>query len=322
MKVDQASVAMCASHSFSCAYETSSETVTSFRTVFDNVAGLPAHAASDPAKREEEQEKLLLMFESLLARLLALISDQPGGAAVDPGALLKSTDSPVPNGGVIERTTTTTTYTSLHEAEATAFAATGRIKTADGRCLDFKLDFGLGREYTGSRESTEVSKAVLHDPLVINFAGQAAELSGRCFAFDLDGDGATEQVDGLGAASGYLAIDSNADGRINNGSELFGTKSGDGFADLARLDADGNHWLDSNDPAFAQLLIWQHDPRGVGQLAHLADEGIGALYLDSVETPFSITNSDNQLLAAIRSSSVYLREEGGVGTLQQVDLAV
>jgi hypothetical protein len=41
-----------------------------------------------------------------------------------------------------------------------------------------------------------------------------------------------------------------------------------------------------------------------------------------VETPFSLTDSENSLLAQIRASGIYLREDGGAGTLQQIDLAV
>ena len=54
----------------------------------------------------------------------------------------------------------------------------------------------------------------------------------------------------------------------------------------------------------------------------MRERGAGALYLESVTTPFSLTDSENRLLAQIRASGVYLREDGGVGTLQQVDLAV
>ena len=71
--------------------------------------------------------------------------------------------------------------------------------------------------------------------------------------------------------------------------------------------------------AFSALELGQ---QGVFLLLMLAQRGVGALYLDSVETPFSLTDSENRLLAQVRASGVYLREDGGVGTLQQVDLAV
>lgn len=94
-------------------------------------------------------------------------------------------------------------------------------------------------------------------------------------------DGKAESLYGLGTSSGYLAIDNNADGRINDGSELFGTRSGNGFADLAKLDSDGNHWLDEADTGFNSLRIWQRDAAGQDTLSSLRDKGIGALYLGS-----------------------------------------
>ena len=38
----------------------------------------------------------------------------------------------------------------------------------------------------------------------------------------------------------FLSLDKNSDGIINDGSELFGAASGNGFADLAKYDEDGN----------------------------------------------------------------------------------
>jgi hypothetical protein len=35
-----------------------------------------------------------------------------------------------------------------------------------------------------------------------------------------------------------------------NGAELFGARSGDGFAELAALDGDGNGWIDEGDAAW------------------------------------------------------------------------
>ena len=67
---------------------------------------------------------------------------------------------------------------------------------------------------------------------------QQPELSDQTFYFDLDADGKEEEISVLNG-SGYLALDKNGDGVINDGSELFGTKNGDGFADLARYDEDG-----------------------------------------------------------------------------------
>jgi hypothetical protein len=44
--------------------------------------------------------------------------------------------------------------------------------------------------------------------------------------------------------SGLLVIDKNLDGKVNDGSELFGPSTGDGFEKLARYDEDRNGWID------------------------------------------------------------------------------
>lgn len=55
--------------------------------------------------------------------------------------------------------------------------------------------------------------------------------------------------------SGFLALDRNQNGVVDDGSELFGTQSGDGFAHLALYDQDSNGWIDANDPVFDKLRI-------------------------------------------------------------------
>ena len=57
-------------------------------------------------------------------------------------------------------------------------------------------------------------------------------------------------------------------------------------------------------------------------MSTLGEKGVGALYLGSVDTPFSLTDGDNRVLAQIRASGVYLSEDGRAGSLQQIDLAV
>jgi hypothetical protein len=45
------------------------------------------------------------------------------------------------------------------------------------------------------------------------------------------------------------------DGRVNDGRELFGPITGDGFAELAAYDDDGNNWIDENDGIYDNLSI-------------------------------------------------------------------
>src|SRR5690606_24701452 len=87
---------------------------------------------------------------------------------------------------------------------------------------------------------------------------------------------------------GMLAFDRNANGRIDDGSELFGPTTGDGFAELAALDSDGNGWIDEADAHFADLRLWQPDANGAGSLKTLTATGVGALSVARVATPFAL----------------------------------
>ncbi len=213
-------------------------------------------------------------------------------------------------------------YQSHYEAERTSFHAQGVVRTADGQEIVLDLQLTMSREFFSAASTTLRAGAALKDPLVVNFSGQAAELTQQRYAFDIDADGALDQVRFVTPQSGFLALDGNGDGVINDGSELFGAQSGNGFAELARFDADGNGWIDENDPVFDRLRIWSKDAQGGDQLVALGAKGIGAIYLGHVTTPFELKDSQNTQLGAVRESGLYLTETGSAGTLQQIDLVV
>lgn len=216
-------------------------------------------------------------------------------------------------------------HESYSESEQTTFSASGTVRTKDGQEISFQLSFSMSRSYS-VETSTSLrlgDAARTSDPLVVNFAGSAAQLQSSRFSFDLNSDGAsTERINRPAAGSGFLVFDRNGDLRANDGSELFGTKSGDGFADLAKLDDDKNGWIDENDTAYQKLKIWQPDDNGVGQLQSLETAGVAALSLTAAATPFALKDEQNALLGQIRQTGVMLQKNGAVGTLQQVDLTV
>lgn len=211
------------------------------------------------------------------------------------------------------------------EQETTRFSASGTIRTADGQEISFSLDLEMQRTY---REETSVSvragDAVRKDPLVVNFDGTATQLSALAdqrFRFDLDGDGHAESLPLFASGSGYLALDRNGNGKIDSGKELFGPATGQGFGELARLDEDGNGWIDENDTAFDQLSVWTPAAEGAGTLRSLADLGIGALALAHTATPFALRGDQNADLGGVKVSGLYLTETGKPGNLQEIDLA-
>lgn len=215
-------------------------------------------------------------------------------------------------------------HAEYHETESLDFSASGTVVTADGQRLEFQLDLSMQREFhLQSDTRIQLGDAVQRkDPLVINMDVPAAQLTQQKYDFDVDADGKAEKVSLLQPGSGFLALDRNNDGKINNGRELFGTESGDGFADLARFDDDGNNWIDAADAIFKRLQIWFKDAAGKDQLLDLQGANIGAIFLGKLQTDFRHADADNRTQGDLRSSGVYLTEDGKAGSVQQIDLAV
>ncbi|QHS09457.1 VCBS repeat-containing protein [Sinimarinibacterium sp. NLF-5-8] len=212
---------------------------------------------------------------------------------------------------------------TLSESENTQFLAQGVVKTADGKTINFSLTLDMARSfYQESSISIRAGDGIRKDPLIINYAGTAAELSDTRFEFDLDADGQSDNIAFLRPGSGFLVFDRNSNGQVDDGRELFGTQSGNGFADLAAFDADDNGWIDAADAIFDQLKIWTRDDQGNDSLRALADYNIGAISLAHASTPFDLKDASNNLQGQILSSGVFLREDGSVGSVQQLDLVV
>jgi len=211
---------------------------------------------------------------------------------------------------------------SYTETEQTKFQASGSITTADNKQIQFNLSFELSRSYH-EESHTQIRKgdAKKIDPLTLNFSGNSAQLTSQKFEFDLNADGKKDSISFVQGA-GFLAFDKNGDGKINDGSELFGPGTGNGFAELAAYDSDGNHWIDENDAIFDKLQVWTKDSAGKDQFQKLKQANVGALFLGNASTPFELNNANNQTQGQIRSSGIWLTEDGQIRSLQQVDLAV
>lgn len=214
----------------------------------------------------------------------------------------------------------TSTSFTYYEEETTSFSSSGIVRTADGREIAFGVEFSMSRAFCQVFEMLTAQDYFVTDPLVINLDTDMTEVSDFKFLFDLDCDGVKENISFAGAGSGFLALDLNEDGVINDGSELFGTKSGDGFADLAKFDSDGNGWIDEADEIFEKLRVWTKDENGNDMLISLKEADVGAICLGRVGTQFSLNDRLGHTNAFMRSSGVFLRESGGAGTLAQLDL--
>ena len=209
------------------------------------------------------------------------------------------------------------------ETENVYYKSQGKVTTADGKVINFNLELGMSRSfreyYKEEYNIAELQRVC--DPLVINFDGNVANLRDQSFFFDIDADGKKDEIHELASGSGYLTLDKNNDGMINDGSDLFGPQSGDGFGDLAQYDEDGNGWIDENDSVWNKLKIWCRDEKGENVLYTLADKGVGAICLQKAATNFALKRNDNSDKGYIRSTGIFLYENGNVGSVQHLDLA-
>ena len=100
-------------------------------------------------------------------------------------------------------------------------------------------------------------------PLVIAFDAQPIAFSSSSTPFAFQHDHSV-RTDWPTAATPWLALDRDGDGRITTGAELFGdatplasgATATNGFAALADLDANHDGIIDARDPAFASLVLW------------------------------------------------------------------
>ncbi len=206
----------------------------------------------------------------------------------------------------------------FEEHESLEFSTMGHIQTDKGS-LDIDINFSMSRSFC-IENCVDIYSSI--DPLVINMQGDIPSLNTQSFSFDLDNDGKSDQISTLGSGSGFLALDKNNDGVINQGSELFGTLKGDGFGELSSYDEDSNNWIDENDSIFDKLQIWlKNEDENEKELVGLGEMGIGAIYLGSQQSEFTYKTQTNQTLGEMKSCGMFLNEDGSCGTISQIDFA-
>ncbi len=203
-----------------------------------------------------------------------------------------------------------------YKKESVQFKAEGAITTEDGREFQFASSLEMSKE-TMEEINIEIKAGdALVDPLVVNLDGKGAQLTDEKIEFDLDMDGDNENISFLSQGSGFLALDKNGNGVVDDGSELFGPATNHGFLELKAYDTDQNDWIDEADSIFYDLRIWTKNEDGSDQLSSLQDHNLGAIYLNSAATNFDLNEGQ------LKDTGIYLRENGSSGFIQEVDLKV
>jgi len=110
--------------------------------------------------------------------------------------------------------------------------------------------------------------------------------------FDLNGTGNAAKVGWASATDGILVMDRNHDGKINDGTELFGVatigadgkRAGNGYVAMSFEDTNKDMKLDANDEHFKDLRVWidanQDGKTDDGELKTLEELGIVSLNLN------------------------------------------
>lgn len=161
-------------------------------------------------------------------------------------------------------------------------------------------------ECTGARPTGCLYDAVMCEdgawvcaptPLVLSFTGEAPAFAPAGWAsFDLTGDGVSMVSDWPTAATPWLTLDRDGDGRISDGTELFGSavslddgsRARNGFEALAELDANADGRVDAADPRFTELGIWaDSDADRVTDVGELRLASTGAVRVVSIELDYA-----------------------------------
>jgi hypothetical protein len=130
------------------------------------------------------------------------------------------------------------------------------------------------------------------DPIVIDLDEDGVEVSDvkQGVRFDLNGDGVKELTAFANGGDGVVVLDRNGNGVIDSGRELFGDQNdaANGFAELAKYDANLDRAIDAKDTVFDRLRVWvDRNSDGISQRAELLalmDAGIRSIGLSSRET--------------------------------------
>ena len=206
------------------------------------------------------------------------------------------------------------------------FKAQAIIKTTDKE-INIDLNITYTKEfYEANKQRVNSSGDTFKDPLIIKydlssnyFDSISEELS---FKFDINSNGEKLDIPLLKEGSGFLALDKNSNGLIDDGNELFGPHTQNGFAELRQYDEDKNGWIDKNDSVFKNLIIWTKNENGDDFLMALDDANVGAIYLTDIQTDFVYDKSVQEGLAYLKQSSIFLTQDGEAGLVTGVDFKV
>lgn len=170
------------------------------------------------------------------------------------------------------------------------------------------------------------SKTVIYDPLILDLDGDGfnIETKENGANFDLDKNGFAEKINWT-TKDGFLCLDLNGNGNIDDGGEVFGdqtlladgTKAKNGFEALAQYDSNNDGVIDANDEIFGSLRVWIDSDgsgtSGEGELKTLAELGVKSINLN-YENLVEETGTE----ATIGNSATFTYEDGTINNIGEL----
>jgi hypothetical protein len=171
------------------------------------------------------------------------------------------------------------------------------FETADLASMNMDQVLAFTSDQTGAMSTAQINALFLATPIMLDLDGNGIQTlsASQGVNFDLNGDGQAAKWGWAAGNDGFLVMDRNGDGVINDGKELFGsgtrladgTRAADGFVAMAAEDSNKDGKLDANDANWSKLQVWvDADKDGItdaGELKSLVDMGITSFDLSSTK---------------------------------------
>jgi len=200
----------------------------------------------------------------------------------------------------------------------------------------FYLDYTytlIMRDSAGTESSTQITITFYkHDtntlpPIVLDLDGDGIELVSAPDSpiyFDMDLDGIGDQTGWVGSDDGFLALDRNGNGIIDDASEISFASDADGaLSDLEGLrafDSNANGFLDAGDVRFGEFRVWRDaNQDGISQASELFS--LAQLGIVQMNLSLDLTGAEpGEVENTIYGTTQYLRDDGTTGTVGDVFL--
>lgn len=227
-------------------------------------------------------------MQGLLDEMADLMRIFTGGSE-SPAGVQESLDGSVPaqsqQGGSLYASATHARLSVEAHMSSTTVTSSETGETVQTQTADIKFEIELDQVTVQAQDGGQATK----DPLVLdlNHDGVISVTNPDSgVVFDIDGDGAKDRSAFATGGDGFLALDRNQNGVIDDGTELFGDQNGsaNGFLELGKYDSNGDGKIDAADPVFSSLRILTADKDGSMILQALGAYNIQSLDLQHRDT--------------------------------------